>query len=428
MKLIYLIIASGLLLLAACASPTAAVPDADPLLPATGSEDATEVPTTESPPTPSPTPENPLGTLSLEENQVLHGQDENALERLLEKAAFFEKDLIQVIEGGEAVLDFGDQMRLRLFNDTELQMVAADLAEDVPLGVQVFLFVGGFTGELTEEGGQAVFRTPGDVEITVLGTEYFVVYDPQTRETTVGNFSGTVAVASAGDEVSLEDGSYVVVPDGSPPGPQLPLPLTREEFEDQAREYESPLLAASKAKEWTLEIRHEFSSESEGEVVTFLRLWTGKFILEGDEILGSGTGVIEDMNLNCLVIIDFWNDITKDVRFNLEGSYDFDIGGKLVDGEGGRPAFLFEITANNLEMDSLTSVAEEGDYCETFAEFFPENNRVIVEDLPLLDAEAIIVAAADGAQAAYLMDEQPYDFKGSIYFKHPIEVIVSQGQ
>ena len=393
-------------------------------------------------PTPSPTPEVPLGTLSLEENQVLHGQDESALERLLEKASFFEKDFIQVIEGGEAVLDFGDEMRLRLFNDTELQMVAAELAENVPLGVQVFLFVGGFTGELTEEGGQAVFRTPGDVEITVLGTEYFVVFDPETGETTAGNFSGTVAVASAGDEVSLEDGSYVVVPDSSSPGPPLPLPLTREEFEDQAREAESPLQAASKAKEWTLEISHEFVYDYADHwewapgPPTFLRSWNGQFTLEGDKIVGSGTGVIDDVNLKCNNFSDPRNVI--ELVFNIEGGFDFDIGGQLVTGDDGSPTFLIEITNHNFSTNSLDEVYETDGNCDYFSEFFLDVNRSTVEDFPLLGVEALIIEAADGAQTVVQLDASPYNkwtrevslgyTYEDFHFNYPLEVTVTQSQ
>jgi hypothetical protein len=372
-----------------------------------------------------------LGTLSLEENRVQHGPDENSLIPLLESSSFFEKDIIQVTEGGEAVLDFGDQMQLRLFNDTELQTVSAEIGEDVPLGVQIYLLLGGFTGQVTEEEARAVFRTPGNVEITVLGTEFFIVYDPETEETTAGNFSGTVAVSSAGSEVSLEDGFYVNVPADSPPGPPLPLPQSRERFENQAREADSPIQAASQAKEWALEIRHEFTAEGEDIVTTFLRHWSGQFTLEGDEIVGSGTGVIEDVNLNCINFSDP-NNIIEPI-FNLEGGFDFDISGQVITGEDGRPAFMFEITADNLMTNSLAEISEVGGNCDFFTEFFLDNNRVIVEDLPLLDAETIVVAATQESKAVFQLNGKPYTYtvgntivtyEESIYFKNPLEVSI----
>jgi hypothetical protein len=391
--------------------------------------------------TPTEMAPDPLGSLSPERNIVEHGPDEDALTHILETAPFFEQDVIRVTEGGEALLDFGDQILMRLFNDTELQMVSAEIAEEVPLGVQVFLFVGGFTGQLTEEGSRAVYETPGGVEITVLGTDFFVVYDAETELTTVGNFGGTVEVASAGSEVSLEDGSQVTVPAGSPPGPPMPLPLSLEAFEDQAREAESPIQAASQTREWSLEIRHEFTHEYgnnwdwvEG-LPTFLRLWTGQFTLEGDQIVGSGTGLIDDVNLKCINFSDPAD--IKRIEFSIEGSFDFDIDGQLVTGEDGRPAFMFEITASNLMTNSLSWVYDVGGNCDFLSEFFLDNNRTILEDLPLLDAEAIIVEAAQGAQTVFQLDPTPYDkYKPGedpwtykdIYFKYPIEVSVGPGQ
>jgi hypothetical protein len=367
-------------------------------------------------PTPTAVPANPLGILSLEENRVLHGHDENVLVPLLESASFYEHDIVQVIEGGEAVLDFGDLMQLRLFNDTSLEMVSAEIAEGVPLGVQVFLFVGGFTGQLTEEGGRAVFLTPGGVEITVLGTEYFIVYNPQTETTTVGNFSGNVEVASAGSQLSLEDRSFVIVPAGIPPGPVLPLPMSRAEFEIQAREASSPVQAADEANEWSLEIRHEFTLDVEGSISTHLRLWTGQFTLEGDTIVGSGVGVIDNVNITC-------PNIDRN-KFDIEGSFSFSINGQLVTGEDSHPAFMFEIVPDNLEMTKSLDLAS----CNGFIDAVVGLNRTIVEDLPLLGEDAIVVRAAEGAMAIFELDGAPYNNENSIYFRTPIEVTVRSGK
>jgi len=416
MKHFHILLVAGFFILGACASPTEVKQTAAPETSEKVSEVTVETPAPTTVPTPSSPPETPLGILSLEENEVLHGQDENALVPLLESASFFEKDLIQVIGGGEAVLDFGDQMRLRLFNDTELEMVAAEIGEDVPLGVQIFLFVGGFTGQLTQEGGRAIFRTPGDVEITVLGTEYFMVYDPPTKETTAGNFSGTVEVASAGSQISLEDGTYVIVPDGGPPGPPLPLPMSREEFENQARETDSPIHAASQAKVWTVEIRHEFNVEVEGSTSTHLRLWTGQFVLDADILEGSGTGVIDNVNVTC--------PNAEQTKFDIQGSFDFDISGQLVTGEDDRPAFRLEITANNVEMNKSVDSAP----CNGFLAAVQDLNRDIVEDLPLLEADAIVVGAAKGAGGIFELDGVPYNNENSIYFQSPIEVTIQPDQ
>lgn len=388
-------------------------------------------------PTSEPTPVPPLGTLRLETEQVLHGPAEAALVPLLESAPFFVKDLIQVIDGGEAVLDFGDSLELRLFNDTELEMVSAEAAAEVPLGVELFLYFGGFTGELVAEGGEVVIRTPGGAEITVLGTAYFVVYDPDTGTTIVGNFGGTVTVTGAGEEQNLGSGTYVVVPDEGAPGPVLPLIVTREAFEESSRAGGSPVQAAARANTWSLEIRHSFVHDYadhwdwvEGDP-TFLREWTGQFSIEGERLVGSGTGRIKDVNLKCNNFSDPFN--IKEVEFFIEGSFGFDIGGVVSFDENGAPRFEIEISPYDLEMSDLTSIYEIDGNCDFLSEFFLDNNRSIVEDLPIVDTGPLMIAASPGTEAVYPLDptryakyvvgEDPWTYK-DIYFLYPIEVFV----
>lgn len=432
MKKHHWLIVGGMILSFACSlltgSEATPVPEGSPVV-RTATPDSETPPTAVDTPAPSPTPEDPLGTLRLETDEVFHGREEVALEPLLGSAPFFVKDLIRVIEGGEALLDFGDQMRLRLFNDTELQMVSAEVAEDVPLGVELFLFFGGFTGDLVEEGGSTVIRTPGDAEITVLGTEYFVAYDPDAATTMVGNFGGTVGVVGTGGGLDLESGMYVVVPDGGAPGPAFPLPLSREAFDALAREENSAIQAATRVTSWSLEIRHEFSAGEEGEVSTFLRFWQGEFSVVGDRLVGSGVGEIEDTYLVCYDENDIYH-------FDLQGSFDFVIGGEVefIDDETVR--FKFEITALKLEMSDLSEVVGYGGNCDFFVDFFLGNNRAIVEDLPLAGADQITLDAISGAEAVYDLDGSAYSYSvggdeysynQGIYFQNPIEVILQAG-
>jgi hypothetical protein len=145
--------------------------------------------------------------------------------------------------------------------------------------------------------------------------------------------------------------------------------------------------------------------------------------------------LIDDVNLKCINFSDPAD--IKRIEFSIEGSFDFDIDGQLVTGEDGRPAFMFEITASNLMTNSLSWVYDVGGNCDFLSEFFLDNNRTILEDLPLLDAEAIIVEAAQGAQTVFQLAPTPYDkYKPGedpwtykdIYFKYPIEVSVGPGQ
>ncbi|HLF27401.1 MAG TPA: choice-of-anchor D domain-containing protein [Anaerolineae bacterium] len=193
---------------------------------------------------PTHTP-HPLGSVTRVTDAVEHGNECSALERLFDKVALlYEGACLRVREGGEGLLDFGDSLRLRLFSDTQLGVVRAESAPDVPLDVRMFIEEGGFTSQLTERGGRAVFMTPGNAEITVLGTDFLVVYDPDRQLTTVGSFDGAVEVAGAGVRIALVVGHYVHVPAGQPPGPQWPLTLSRAEFEARARQLQSAVAAA----------------------------------------------------------------------------------------------------------------------------------------------------------------------------------------
>ncbi|HEY4688951.1 MAG TPA: LysM peptidoglycan-binding domain-containing protein [Anaerolineae bacterium] len=195
-------------------------------------------------------PSEPLGSVSREAEVVEHGKDCNTLQKLLDRVALlYRGECIRVREGGEALLDFGDSMRLRLFNDSRLGQIQTDSAPDIPLDVRMFLEEGGFTGQFTEQGGRAAFKTPGGAQITVLGTEFFVVYESHGGLTLVGNFHGTVEVEAAGARVSLAPGHYVHVPGGQPPGPQWPIGKSRDEFDARSRELQS---AAAAARELTI--------------------------------------------------------------------------------------------------------------------------------------------------------------------------------
>ncbi|HKZ82548.1 MAG TPA: LysM peptidoglycan-binding domain-containing protein [Anaerolineae bacterium] len=178
---------------------------------------------------------------------VLHGSSVNTLKALLDTRDLRLGDVLQVINGGEGLVDFGDSMRLRLFNDTVLGVTRWDIAPNASWQAGMFLTDGGLVGKLVKPGNKAAFNTPGGAQITVLGTEFFVVYDSVGQETIVGNFHGTVEVESGGVRFTLAANMVVRVPAGQPPGPQQPLGMTPDEFGQQARVLQSAVDAARQA-------------------------------------------------------------------------------------------------------------------------------------------------------------------------------------
>ncbi|NLF66383.1 MAG: hypothetical protein GX579_17455 [Chloroflexi bacterium] len=170
--------------------------------------------------------------LTPERDNVEHGTDESALVQVLSSVPVSAGEFIRITEGGEALLDFGEALRLRLFNDTEMQTINTEPAPGASGAAYVFsLQQGGLTGQLTKAGESAVIETPGGATITILGTQFFVVYDPATGETTVGNFDGSVQVDDGSASFPLGASRQVTIPGGVPE----PLPVSYVQFEQQAR-------------------------------------------------------------------------------------------------------------------------------------------------------------------------------------------------
>jgi len=181
--------------------------------------------------------------ITRELNIVRKGSSADKLVQLIGTGPLLDGDMVQVAEGGEAILDFGDFLRMRLFNDSRLNAVKVTSASGVPLDVRMTLEAGGFTGVLAKSGGKAEYQTPGGTRILVLGTEFFVIYDPARGVTTVGNFQGMVGVEAGGVGRAIPTGFFVEVPRDGQPGPEIPIRFTLQELDRQARALQS-LIAA----------------------------------------------------------------------------------------------------------------------------------------------------------------------------------------
>jgi hypothetical protein len=173
---------------------------------------------------------------------VQMGKDPNSLDQVRDRRDLFAGDVLRIQEGGEGLLNFGSGMLLRLFNNSQVGVVSAS-DPGAPFDVRLFLEDGGFTGELTEPGGQAVFQTPNNAQITVLGTRFLVAHDSSTGTTTAANFDGAVEVSSPGGVVGLPPSTFTLVTPGQPPDPPRPFQVSMEEYNRVARLVQSPLLA-----------------------------------------------------------------------------------------------------------------------------------------------------------------------------------------
>lgn len=175
---------------------------------------------------------------------VEHALSGGAFDALVDPENMFNGDKFRVTQGGEGLLDFGDSVRLHLFNDTATGDVRSSYAPGTPLEVSMLLEYGGFTGEVVEKGAQAKFRTPGNATIYVYGTQFFVTYDPETGKTYVGNFKGKLGIESGGVLLVVTPGHYRKSLPGEAPQAERPINLDMPGFEAQMLSELSPVKVA----------------------------------------------------------------------------------------------------------------------------------------------------------------------------------------
>ncbi len=193
-------------------------------------------------PTPIPAGSS-IGTIELVTNSVHQNQVQVTGTNNL-----VQNDSVRLFNGGEGLLNFGSDMILRLFNDTQLGGVRTSNAPGTPLVVKMTLLAGGFAGRTYKPGARPTFNTPNNAQINVFGTSFFIVYDPDQDLTTAGNFDGGMEMQAGGSSpVPIPPGSLRQAQGNNQPSPEVPIPFSRTEFEDMARQFQSPVAVVNEA-------------------------------------------------------------------------------------------------------------------------------------------------------------------------------------
>jgi hypothetical protein len=148
-------------------------------------------------------PPESIGVLSAEETVVEFGPSDNLIQ-VTKTEDFFDNYTVRVTNGGVAKLDFFvNQISIRLFNDTAVGSVKADPSGTPDRAVRMKLVFGGLSGEVAKNGIPVQFEITNGVNIYILGTQFVVLYDPETGITYIGNFDGTVAYSLPGQSVQF---------------------------------------------------------------------------------------------------------------------------------------------------------------------------------------------------------------------------------
>ncbi len=191
-------------------------------------------------------PEGVIGVLTKIDGTVKYGSNLEALQSLQGTQPFKSGDTIQLTEGGEGVLEYGEGEQLRLFNDTELSVSSAAKGPCLPLEAHITLDKGGFIGQGSGSGNEHDIKTPGGVDVKVRDAQFLVTYEPDSGITTVAKWGGSMLVSAGSSTISVLDGFYAEVYFRQAPSPQFRIPISLEDYENQAQSLKSPLKAVSK--------------------------------------------------------------------------------------------------------------------------------------------------------------------------------------
>ena len=184
--------------------------------------------------TPPPV-DNSVGTINLVNSQVQTGPPENL--RFLEGAQDFHNgDSVRVSGGGKGKLTLDDGSFMTLFNETDVSGVNVSSS---PPETDLFLQNQGFLGHVPP-GGNTTVHLPNGARITILGTYFFVVFNPETRVATAGNFDGSVRYTTPdGTQQDLPPRRMVIIP-AQGAVELMDLPFTPEQFEAMVDSFGTP--------------------------------------------------------------------------------------------------------------------------------------------------------------------------------------------
>jgi ABC-type transport system substrate-binding protein len=150
---------------------------------------------------------------------------------------FYNNESVRVVNDGKGKINFNDGSTITLYNNTITDQVTAKFN---PAEIGLYLSNQGFEGYVPQ-GSSFTVDMPNGSNVKILGTQFFVVYDPDTSYSIVGNFDGTVLFTPpGGSEQSLSPSTMVdMAPDGSVNFLELPYGPTS--FDESADRFGSPM-------------------------------------------------------------------------------------------------------------------------------------------------------------------------------------------
>lgn len=191
-------------------------------------------------------PSGVMGELTKIDGTVKYGRNSGVLQNLEGNQPFQSGNTIQVSEGGDGILEFGEGEQLRLFNDTQLIVSSVTNGSCSASAAHITLDQGGLLGQGAGSGIEHDIKTPGGVDVKVRDARFLITYDPDSGTTTIAKWEGSMMVSAGSSTIAVLDGFYAEIYYQQAPSPQFRIPISMEDYENQARNLKSPLKAVSK--------------------------------------------------------------------------------------------------------------------------------------------------------------------------------------
>ena len=247
-----------------------------------------------------------IGTVQRVRSVVQSGP-QNSLTEVTDIEDLFNDDAVRVTQGGSAKLQFGSQIGIKLFNDSELGGVKAEVAQGTPNRIAWKLIRGGLSGQVAQPGGSAEISVLTGAKITVLGTRFFVTYEPNSGYVVAGNFDGKMNWSfNDGGERSIPIGEMVDISESGETA-MYPIPFGPDEFDRIVDSVGSPIDALMR-REYQIPLPGE-GVATEAPVTEAPQAFTTRALVwpEGDSFmpdLASSWDVSEDGSVWTFYLVD----------------------------------------------------------------------------------------------------------------------------
>jgi hypothetical protein len=185
---------------------------------------------------PPDTAGKPIGSIQQLQGGVRAGP-ESALQDVSPSRDMYDNEAAQVYNQGKARLDYGYGITFTLYNDTSTVGTRVSASGQV----ETRLAAGGLTGH-NAAGSRTEVQLPNGGSVVILGTTYFILYDPASSTAWVYNFDGTVRYSVGGGPLQDLPAGTLVAFDQAKVVESLPdLRFTPEEFDKYATDLDSPI-------------------------------------------------------------------------------------------------------------------------------------------------------------------------------------------